>query len=162
MLEKIKDTSTPTGLRRAVYRFPIVLYRLGLGGLLGGRFLLLTHTGRKSGLSRHTVLEVVRYDVEEETYIVASGWGARAQWYQNIRANTGVGIQVGRRRCHARATSLEPAAAEREMLDYGHRNPGAAKFVARLMGYRIDGTDADLRALAALVPFIAMRVERTD
>ena len=34
-----------TRLRRALFRAPIWLYRLGLGGLLGGRFLLLTHTG---------------------------------------------------------------------------------------------------------------------
>ena len=44
-----------TRLRRALFRAPIWLYRLGLGGLLGGRFLLLTHTGRTSGRPRQVV-----------------------------------------------------------------------------------------------------------
>ena len=38
---------------------PIYLYRLDLGRLLGHRFLLLVHRGRKSGLLRETVLEVI-------------------------------------------------------------------------------------------------------
>jgi hypothetical protein len=50
----------PTGWVRALLRLPILLYRLHLGWLLGHRFLLLTHVGRKSGLQRRTVLEVVR------------------------------------------------------------------------------------------------------
>jgi hypothetical protein len=40
---------------------PVSLYRLHLGWLLGHRFLLLTHTGRRSGLRRQTVLEVMEY-----------------------------------------------------------------------------------------------------
>lgn len=44
-----------TRMQRALFRAPILLDRLGLGGLLGHRFLLLTHTGRP----RQVVLEVV-------------------------------------------------------------------------------------------------------
>jgi hypothetical protein len=43
---------------RFMMRAPIALYRVGLGGLLGKRFLLLEHTGRKSGLTRRTALEI--------------------------------------------------------------------------------------------------------
>ncbi len=50
MVEKVKEIHPPRGLARIGFRIPIILYRLGLGGLLGTRFLLLTHTGRKSGL----------------------------------------------------------------------------------------------------------------
>ncbi len=38
-------------------RAPIGPYRIGLGGLLGRRFLLLEHVGRRSGLPRHTVID---------------------------------------------------------------------------------------------------------
>lgn len=48
-----------TRMQRALFRAPILLDRLGLGGLLGHRFLLLTHTGRTSGRPRQVVLEVV-------------------------------------------------------------------------------------------------------
>ena len=49
----------PTGVSRWLFRMPIGLYRLRLGWLLGDRFLLLHHTGRKSGLPRQAVVEVV-------------------------------------------------------------------------------------------------------
>jgi hypothetical protein len=37
---------------RLAMRAPIGLYRVGLGGLLGTRFLLLEHVGRSSGPAR--------------------------------------------------------------------------------------------------------------
>ncbi len=44
---------TPPGkVLRLGLRLPIWLYRARLGRLLGERFLLLTHIGRKSGLPR--------------------------------------------------------------------------------------------------------------
>jgi deazaflavin-dependent oxidoreductase (nitroreductase family) len=85
MPEKIKDVRPPRGLVRLVFRLPIWFYRLGLGGLLGTRFLLLTHTGRRSGLPRRTVLEVIRYDRESETFVVAAGFGPGSDWYRNVR-----------------------------------------------------------------------------
>lgn len=36
----------PRGLLRLLLRAPVALYRLRLGWLLGGRVLLLSHTGR--------------------------------------------------------------------------------------------------------------------
>ena len=62
MPEKTSELKLPHGLSRLAFRLPIWLYHSHLGWLLGTRFVLLTHTGRKSGLSRQTVLEVVRYD----------------------------------------------------------------------------------------------------
>jgi hypothetical protein len=41
---------------------PIRLSHRGLGGLLGGSFVLLTHTGRVSGQPREAVLQVVDRD----------------------------------------------------------------------------------------------------
>jgi hypothetical protein len=51
--------SRPNRVLGYVLRLPSYLYRLRLGGLLGHRFLLLTHRGRKSGLTRRTPLEVL-------------------------------------------------------------------------------------------------------
>src|SRR5581483_6476732 len=72
----------PRGVARRLARLPIWLYRLGLGRLLGERFLMLTHIGRTSGRLRQTVVEVVRHDRLSDTYIIASGWGERADWYR--------------------------------------------------------------------------------
>jgi hypothetical protein len=73
MPEKIGTPQPPRGFKRLFLRTPIWCYRLGCGWLLGKRFLLLTHTGRLSGFSRQTVLEVVDYDPDTDTYVIASG-----------------------------------------------------------------------------------------
>jgi len=141
-----------------MYRAPIWLYRLGLGRLLGSRFLLLIHRGRKTGATRRTVLEVVKHDPEEGVYFVASGFGEGSHWYRNLRATPDARIQVAGSTVEVRGSVLETAEAEEVLVDYGRRNPRSAHFVAGLMGYRMDGSDADLRALAEIVPIVALRV----
>lgn len=59
-------------------------------------------------------------------------------------------INVGRRQFHACAVRLEPEAAERAILDYAKRNPLAIRVLPRLMGYQLDGSEEDFRALANL------------
>jgi hypothetical protein len=53
--------SAPAWLRW-VFRAPRRLYDVGWGGLLGHRFLLLRHTGRRTGRQHAVVLEVLRHD----------------------------------------------------------------------------------------------------
>lgn len=79
---------------RWLVRTPIALYRIRLGFLLGNRFLLLEHRGRVSGRPRRVVLEVIGRPARD-SYLVVSGYGARAQWYRNLRANPRVRIAVG-------------------------------------------------------------------
>src|SRR5689334_4279123 len=78
---------------RWLVRAPIWLYRVRLGFLLGSRVLLLEHTGRNSGATRRAVLEVIAHPAPG-TYIVASGFGERAQWYRNVLADSRVRIAV--------------------------------------------------------------------
>ena len=70
----VKHPRPPAGLRRLLFRSPISIYRVGLGAVFGRRLLLLHHTGRRTGASRKTVLEVVQYDPTDRSYVVASGW----------------------------------------------------------------------------------------
>jgi deazaflavin-dependent oxidoreductase (nitroreductase family) len=95
-----------TRLGRALVRAPVWLYRVGLGGLLGGRFLLLTHTGRRSGRRRRVVLEVVGRHEPSGGFLVASGYGARSQWFRNIPEDPRVRFQVGWRRFEGLARPL--------------------------------------------------------
>jgi deazaflavin-dependent oxidoreductase (nitroreductase family) len=88
----------PSGLLRLLLRAPIALYRMGLGGLLGGRFLLLSHVGRKTGKTRQALVEVMRHDQESDRYIVASGWGERSDWLRNVQRAPEVTLVVGRRK----------------------------------------------------------------
>lgn len=86
----------PRSVLRFALRLPIRLYHARLGFLLDHRFMLLTHRGRKSGLLRETVLEVVVYDRSTRTSYVVSGWGNKADWYLNIEAQPALRVQIGR------------------------------------------------------------------
>ena len=148
MNEAIHDAKLPRGLSRLLYRLPILFYRAGLGWLLGKRFLLLTHTGRISGLPRQAVLEVIRFDRDRDSYYVVSGFGEQADWFRNIQLTPEVEITVGRRCKEALAETLPQEDAERELLDYARRYPLAARLLTRLLGYRVDGSEEGYRTLA--------------
>lgn len=75
MSVQIKNIHPPRGFARKLYRLPVWVFRLHLSWLLMRRFLLLTHSGRKSGLPRQTVLEVLQYDRGKGRYVVFAGWG---------------------------------------------------------------------------------------
>ena len=92
---KQKDVSFLTYPReawhQALFRWPVHLWRLGLAPLIGQVMMLITHTVRRSGLPRRTMVEYVRIDGVK---YVASGVGSRAQWYRNIEADPRVTIQT--------------------------------------------------------------------
>ena len=137
-------------MSRTLFRLPIKLYRLHLGWLLMGHFLLLTHIGRKSGKPRQAVLEVLQRDRARDLYYVLSGWGEQSDWVKNIETTPLVTINVGHRRFHALASRLSPEEAELKVIAYGRQHPHLVRFLPRMLGYRIDGTEGDLRALAHL------------
>jgi deazaflavin-dependent oxidoreductase (nitroreductase family) len=150
----------PRGLTRALARLPIQLYRARLGWLMGKRFLMLTHTGRVSGLPRQVVLEVVRHDPATDSYVVASAWGEKSDWYRNICKTPAVVINVGRRRLEVVAERLPQEEAVRELADYVRRYPVAARSLARLMGYPMNDLETDFPALGSQLPLIAFRPRR--
>src|ERR671925_1864100 len=93
----------PGKMLRFGLRLSLWFYRFNLGWLLGSRFLMLTHTGRKSGFPHQTVIEVVQHDKQTDTFYVVSGWGEKSDWYQNIRQSPAVIVRVGRRQLNANA-----------------------------------------------------------
>ena len=68
-----------------------VLYALGLGPLVGKIILLLTTTGRKSGLKRVTPLQ---YEDIDGKYYLGSARGLKSDWVRNIQADPQVEIRV--------------------------------------------------------------------
>lgn len=156
MKPKLADTHPPRGFTRLAFRFPILLYHARLGWLLGDRFLLLEHTGRKSGRKREVVVEVVRYDKSTGTYIVASGWGENSDWYRNVMKTPVVCIQSGSHRVQARAVRLSPREAELELRDYARRHPKAFRSLARFMLGDAASSDTDnIPLLVETIPLVA-------
>ena len=147
----------PRGLTRILARMPIWLYRLHLGWILDGRFLLLTHVGRKSGLPRQVVLEVVKHDPATGVVYVASGFGRRSDWFRNILKTPEVTVQMGNRRWKAVAQVLPQEEAAEILAEYAREHPKAARSLARLLGYPADGSPDSFRALAKEVPIVALR-----
>jgi deazaflavin-dependent oxidoreductase (nitroreductase family) len=156
MAKKVKQIQPPKGLSRLFYRAPIWLYRLKLGWLLGHRFLLLNHTGRKSGLPRQAVLEVVRFDPATDTYVVMVGFGEKSQWYQNLLHTPQATIQSGGHKLAVTAEQLSPQQSGEELLDFCKRHPVEARFLS-LGGYEVDGSDEDYRAAGEMAIMMAFR-----
>ncbi|MCA9897882.1 MAG: nitroreductase family deazaflavin-dependent oxidoreductase [Ardenticatenaceae bacterium] len=147
-----------TGLKKFFFRAPLFLYRIGLGGLLGKRFVLVNHIGRKSGKPRQTVLEVVNHDKTSNTYFIASGFGKKSDWYLNILAHPQVNIQVGWRKLAVTAVPLTPEQSGQAMVDYARRYPTAAKNLGKVIGYAVS-TEEEYRAVGRdSIPFIALEV----
>lgn len=151
MVEKISELKRPTGITRLFFRAPIWLYTINLGWLLGNRMLKMIHTGRISGEPRQVVLEVVRHDTSNDTYYIAAAWGEASDWVKNIRANPQVRVQVGRRKFVMLAEQLTPQQGELVILDYSQRHPTAMMNLARYMGYKLDGSEADFRELGRML-----------
>jgi deazaflavin-dependent oxidoreductase (nitroreductase family) len=145
---------------RRVLRLPILLYRWKLGWLLGHRFLLLTHVGRRTGLARKTVLEVLRYDPDSSTAVVMAGFGRRSDWYLNLQQRPALEVAVGRRAFRPSHRQLTQEEAVSVMAGYERRNRLAAPLVrvvlSRLLGWRYDGSDAARRRLASERPLVAL------
>jgi deazaflavin-dependent oxidoreductase (nitroreductase family) len=119
--------------------------------------LMLEHTGRKTGAVRRAVLEVVSHP-DPDTYIVASGFGERAQWYRNILVDPHVRVTVsGHGSAPATARALPAAEAAVVLTDYAtaHRRwwRGFQQVLENTLGTTIDDRGAAL-------PLVALQLHR--
>lgn len=166
------------GVRKLLFKLPIYLWRMGLARLTPSNFLLLTTQGRKSALPRRTMLE---YSQIGERFYLASGWGARAQWFRNALAAPLVTVQTAHDgTIYGRATRVMEDEELTELYDHMSRTspfwhrylaswgiePTVEDFLAkkeRLAVLRVEPADeAQVPALAAdllwLWPLLALAV----
>lgn len=147
---------------RRLLRAPSVLNRLGAGRLLGHRFLLLTHRGRKSGRTYRTMLEVVDWDEAGREAIAMSGFGRRAGWYLNVLAGGAAEIEIAGSRFRPQVRPLGTDEAVRAFADYEQRNrliaPVVRVVLSRLAGFRYDGSEDARRRLVEALPLVGFRV----
>jgi len=153
-VRKLAAPHRPTGWERLAFRAPILLYRARLGWLLGGRFVLIHHVGRVTGEMRTVVVEVVEHDAGTDSYVVASGFGAHSDWYQNLVAHPRVTIQVGRKKVAVDAVAMSSEEGGELMAKYAVRHNYAARKLCRFMGFEVDGSVEDYRAVGRELPFV--------
>ncbi len=162
MHKPLRNKKLPTGIFRLFMRSPILIYQMGLGFMLGGRFLMLTHIGRSSERPKRVVLEVVKSDPESGIYYIGSGWGEKANWFLNIEKTPEVKVQTGNKVFDAFATRLSNDEATDILFDYGRRNPKAFRMLAGrlIVGKDLDISEESASLLAQYIPIVELKPVR--
>lgn len=136
-------------------KLPRILYSLGLGPIIGHVMLLLTTTGRKSGLPRVTPLQ---YEEEGGVIYVAAARGPKADWLRNVVANPHVEVQVKSRRFHGLAEPVTDPARIADFLELRlRRHPRMVGVLLRSEGLPAQPDRADLEQFAAKIALVAIR-----
>jgi deazaflavin-dependent oxidoreductase (nitroreductase family) len=133
----------PAGLMRLLVRTPVLLYRMGLGGLIGKHTLLLTTTGRRTGLRRVVPLD---YQQEGDILYLIAEQGTRSPWYRNLVANPEVEVQMGSRRMNGAATPVTDPQQKANVFRLFWRR--SEKLAERYYGIPRGASDEELLRLA--------------
>ena len=109
--------------------------------------LLLTTTGRKSGLPRHTPLQ---YEEWEGAIYEASARGREADWYRNILADPHVLLHFRSKQYEADAQTVEEPGKIADFLELRlQRHPLMMRLLLRAEGLPFRFTRDELEKLAA-------------
>jgi len=128
-------------------------YRRGIGPRQV--VLLLTTTGRKSGLPRVTPLQ---YEQDGEVFYVASARGIQADWFRNVQANPQVQVQVGERYlCGVAEAVTNPQRIADFLALRLKRHPLMIGMLMRLEGLPLRYTRQDLERFAAQKAMVVIR-----
>jgi deazaflavin-dependent oxidoreductase (nitroreductase family) len=152
--------SRPVGLRpgwlvRLAFRLPRALFNLRLGGVFGGHLVLVEHTGRRTGKRYRTPLEVVGRDPSGALTVV-SAFGGHADWYRNLLAQPDTRVIIRGRVVPAAAEAITVSEGSAVMLRYARRHRRLARRILGLLGYDIDGTDADFLEVGSRLRFLRL------
>ncbi len=136
----------PYGIYKWLANAPRWFYRLGLGWVFGHHMVQITHRGRKSGVLRRTVLEVLQYDQQTREVLVVSGWEGKTDWYRNIERESALEVRIGRVHYRPVQEFLSPGETAQLILTLFRHRPREVRFVGSLLGIDPDAEDATLRA----------------
>jgi len=151
----------PSGVRRALLRAPIWLYRARLGFLLDHRFLYLAHRGRRSGRRREVVLEVVEYNPAASVVYVVSGWGPTSDWFRNLQAGPALEVRFGTRRYPAPETQILTTPETLALLErYRAGHPRTWRQLAKIMGLAPDASGTEVERGAERLPAVRFTLVR--
>ena len=138
---------------------PILLYKIGLGHVVGNMVLLLTTTGRKTGLSRVTPLQYERIDGE---YYVAAARGKKADWIRNLIADPNVKIQV---KNHHHIGIARLIIHRPQVINFLNlrikRHPRMMRMMLRAEGLKFPITDEKIKEFAKNIVLVKIVTQRT-
>lgn len=148
------------GFRR-FNRFMLLLWRLGLGGWLnawppvGGRIMVLSHRGRRTGLRHRTPLN---YAIIDGAVYCLAGFGPGSDWYRNLMATPQIELWLPDGWWAGQAEDVSDAPDRLPLL---RQVLVASGFAARVAG--IDPTSMSDEALAAATAdYRLIRIRRAE
>jgi len=156
LLEKLVPVKNVGTVFHWIFKFPLLLDRLGLWFLIPRGILILTTTGRRTGSPRRTPMEYGTVQ-PDGSYIVMSGWGGRTDWYRNALADPRVSIKIGRLKYQAMADPLEGEEVARMLEEVIQTNSAALRFFTRWSG-PLDASPEGLRTAAPYFPSLRLIV----
>ncbi len=136
-----------------VFKTPILFYRLGLGGLMAKRIIILVTKGRRSGKQRLTPLEY-GFNEQKGAYFLMSGWSGKSDWYMNARACPQVELWVGRKKLAGKAVPATNYEVLVEMERVIRVSPQVMKTLSGYSGVAYDGTPESLRRMVEAFPSV--------
>lgn len=145
----------PKTVLRLLKKPPQLMYALGLGPIYGRLVLLLTTTGRKSGLPRVTPLQ---YEEVDGVYYIAAACGQKADWFRNIVANPAVEVRVKSSRFHADAEPITDPARIADFLELRlQRHPKMLGAMLKAQGFPAQPNRAQLEQYAQNRAMVVLR-----
>jgi deazaflavin-dependent oxidoreductase (nitroreductase family) len=147
----------PGRLALAVFRMPVRAYRHDAGWFLGRAFLLLIHTGRRTGRPHSTVAMVLRYDPDPHEAVICSAWGPDADWVRNIHAGPAVRVQLGRESYTPEHRFLSEDESFEVAAHFRREHPWRLRLVSTILGWGDLRHDDTAREFIRTHPFVGLR-----
>ena len=136
-------------------RFIKFLYFIGLGPLVGRIVLLLTTTGRKTGLLRVTPLQ---YEEVDGVYYIGSTRGKKADWFRNLVADPNVEVRVKSRRFKGVAEPITDTASIADFIELRlRRHPRMIGLILKAEGLPPRPERAQLESYAKRMAIVRIR-----
>lgn len=138
-------------------RLMLLMWRLGLGRWaaswpsVAGRIMVITHTGRRSGLRRRTPLN---YAFVDGALYCTAGFGGGSDWYRNLLADPNVEIWLPHGRWDGVAEDASTIEARLPLLREVLRGSGVVTYLAGIDPNRM----GDAALAAATAPYKLVRI----
>jgi deazaflavin-dependent oxidoreductase (nitroreductase family) len=123
------------------------LYRSRLKRLVGGTMVVLTHTGRKSGKIRKTVLYAQHYDPKSRELRLVAAFGV-TDWFLNISRQPARLVEVGDVQYVPEQEILTPNEIAELERRFRRKHPLVARVQAWLMDWPWHCSDEEFAAYA--------------
>ncbi len=152
---KVRSESSTSVFRSPPSGLIKVLYRSGLAPLIGRLILLLTTSGRRTGLPRVTPLQ---YEELDGAFYVGSARGTRADWFRNVVADPRVRVRIGSRELEAVAEPVTDPCRIADFLELRlRRHPRMVGAILRGEGLPTPPSRLDLEEYARRSALVIIR-----